>query len=260
MRRSSTGRAWARSTTTIRSPRSRSTTSRSRRATAARWWPTSRSRSARSAGGPCRSTTRRRTAPRRRRATTSAPAEPSSSLAGETTKTVTVTVNGDTLDEANESYIVNLSNPSNAAVTDGQGLGTITDDDAMPALVIDDVSVTEGDTGTTNASFTVSLSSPSGQTVTANFATANGTATAPADYAAAAGTVTFTAASDEDDHGRGQQRHDRRGQRDLLRQPLERDERDDRGQPGRRHDHRRRRPADALDQRRRRSPKATRAR
>ena len=115
-------------------------------------------------------------------------------LAGETTKTVTVTVNGDTLDEANESYFVNLSNPSNAAVTDGQGLGTITDDDAMPALVIDDVTVTEGDTGTTNANFTVSLSSPSGQTVTAGFSTANGTAVAPGDYTARTGqTVTFTA-------------------------------------------------------------------
>ena len=103
-------------------------------------------------------------------------------------------VNGDTLDEANESYFVNLSNPSNAAVTDGQGLGTITDDDAMPALVIDDVTVTEGDTGTTTANFTVSLSSPSGQTVTVQFATANGTAIAPGDYTARTRTrVTFTA-------------------------------------------------------------------
>ncbi len=114
-------------------------------------------------------------------------------LAGETTKTVTVQVNGDTLDEANESYFVNLSNPSNAAVTDGQGLGTITDDDAMPALVIDDVTVTEGDAGGTTANFTVSLSSLSGQTVTAQFATANGTATAPGDYTARTGTVSFSA-------------------------------------------------------------------
>ena len=113
--------------------------------------------------------------------------------AGETTKTVTVQVNGDTLDEANESYFVNLSNPSNATVTDGQGLGTINDDDAMPSLVIDDVSVTEGDAGTTNANFTVSLSSLSGQPVNVDFATANGTATAPGDYTARTGTLTFTA-------------------------------------------------------------------
>ena len=113
--------------------------------------------------------------------------------AGETTKTVTVQVNGDTLDEANESYFVNLSNPSNATVTDGQGLGTINDDDPMPSLVIDDVSVTEGDAGTTNANFTVSLSSLSGQSVTVDFATANGTAIAPGDYTARTGTLTFTA-------------------------------------------------------------------
>ena len=151
-------------------------------------------------------------------------------LAGETTKTVTVTVNGDTLDEANESYFVNLSNPSNAAVTDGQGLGTITDDDAMPSLVIDDVTVTEGDTGTTNANFTVSLSSPSGQTVTAGFATANGTAVAPGDYTARTGSCFLhRRPADEDDHHRRQPRHDRRSQRDLLRQPLESHERDHRG-------------------------------
>ncbi len=113
--------------------------------------------------------------------------------AGETTRTVTVQVNGDTLDEANESYFVNLSNPSNATVTDGQGLGTITDDDAMPSLVIDDVSVTEGDAGTTNANFTVSLSSLSGQPVNVDFATANGTAIAPGDYTARTGVLTFTA-------------------------------------------------------------------
>ncbi len=144
--------------------------------------------------------------------------------AGETTKTVTVQVNGDTLDEANESYFVNLSNPSNATVTDGQGLGTINDDDAMPSLVIDDVSVTEGDTGTTNANFTVSLSSPSGQTVTVGFATANGTAVAPGDYTARTRTHRDVRRrpADEDGHRRGQRRHDRRGQRDLLRQPLER--------------------------------------
>ena len=42
----------------------------------------------------------------------------------------------------------------------------------------------------------------------------------------------------------------RRDRRDLLRQPLQPDQRDDRRQPGRRHDHRRRRAARALDRRR----------
>ena len=48
---------------------------------------------------------------------------------GETTKTVTVTVKGDITDEANETFVVNLSNPINATIADGQGQGTITDND-----------------------------------------------------------------------------------------------------------------------------------
>ena len=52
--------------------------------------------------------------------------------AGVTTQTVTVLVNGDLLDELNETFFVDLSSPSNATLGDGQGLGTITDDDPEP--------------------------------------------------------------------------------------------------------------------------------
>ena len=48
---------------------------------------------------------------------------------GETSKTVTVLVNGDTLFEPNETFFVNLSNPVNAKIGDGQGKGTIINDD-----------------------------------------------------------------------------------------------------------------------------------
>ena len=48
---------------------------------------------------------------------------------GPLTMTVTVAVNSDTLDEPNESFFVNLTNATNTAVADAQGLGTITDDD-----------------------------------------------------------------------------------------------------------------------------------
>jgi hypothetical protein len=61
-----------------------------------------------------------------------------------------------------------------------------------PALSIDDVAVTEGNGGTTTATFTVTLAPISGQTVTVDFATADGTATtANNDYVAATGTLTF---------------------------------------------------------------------
>ena len=52
----------------------------------------------------------------------------------QTTQSVSVTVNGDTLNEADETYFVDLSNPTNATITDGQGVGTITDDDPPDAL------------------------------------------------------------------------------------------------------------------------------
>src|SRR5262249_46918368 len=87
-------------------------------------------------------------------------------------------------DDANETFLVNLSPPTNATSADGQGVGTITDDDPTPTLAINDVTVTEGNTGTVNANFTVRLSAASGRTVTVKYATANGTATAPADYTA----------------------------------------------------------------------------
>src|SRR5205814_652388 len=48
---------------------------------------------------------------------------------GQTTKTVSVAVLGDTLDEPNETFTVNLSAPTNATVSDAQGQGTITNDD-----------------------------------------------------------------------------------------------------------------------------------
>jgi hypothetical protein len=110
---------------------------------------------------------------------------------GETTKTITVLVKGDVLDEPNESYFINLTNPTNATISDNQGVGTINDDDATPSLSINDVSVTEGNAGTVNAVFTVMLSAASGQTVTVDFATANGTALQPGDYTSTSGTLTF---------------------------------------------------------------------
>ena len=113
---------------------------------------------------------------------------------GQTAKGIAVLVTGDTLDEANETFLLNLSSPTNATLADAQGIGTITDDDATPTLSVSDCTVTEGNSGTANCAFTVSLSAAAGQTVTVSRATTNGTATAPGDYTAlAAATLTFTA-------------------------------------------------------------------
>jgi hypothetical protein len=109
--------------------------------------------------------------------------------AGETSKTITVDVNGDTKFEANETFFVNLSNAMGATITDGQGQGTINNDDAMPSISINDVAVTEGNAGTTPATFMVTLSAVSGVTTTVNYATSDGTAAGGSDYVAIGSTV-----------------------------------------------------------------------
>ncbi|HEX6899001.1 MAG TPA: Calx-beta domain-containing protein [Thermoanaerobaculia bacterium] len=111
-------------------------------------------------------------------------------LAGETTKTVNVPVIGDLIDEMNETVAATLTNAAGAPLGDGNGTGTIVDNDTAN-MTINDVSVQEPTSGTTPATFTVTLSKQSSHTVTVNYATANGTATAGVDYVAASGTLTF---------------------------------------------------------------------
>src|SRR6185312_161734 len=79
----------------------------------------------------------------------------------------------------------NVTNVTGATVTDGQGQGTIVNDDAAPNLTVNDVSLNEGNAGTTTFAFTVSLSAPApAGGVTFDIATADGTAIAPGDYTA----------------------------------------------------------------------------
>ncbi len=106
--------------------------------------------------------------------------------AGQASKSFNITINGDTTVEPDETFSVNLSNPVNATISKAQGIGTILNDDVapVPTLSINDVTVTEGNSGTSLATFTVSLSAPSSNTVSFNVATANGTAAAGSDYVA----------------------------------------------------------------------------
>ncbi len=116
-------------------------------------------------------------------------------LAGQTNTTLTVNIKGDTDVEPNETFFVNLSNPQGAIVARGQGIGTILNDDrempVLPALVVDDVSVSEGDAGLVEAIFPVHLSAPSTVAVAVDFATLDGTALAGSDYADTHGTLTL---------------------------------------------------------------------
>lgn len=108
-------------------------------------------------------------------------------------RTVVVPVAGDATDEPDEAFALNLSNATNAAIGDGTGVGTITDDDAQAALSVADAETIEGDGGTGTLVFPVTLSAPSGFPVTVDFATASGTAAAPGDFTAASGTLSFPA-------------------------------------------------------------------
>ena len=108
-----------------------------------------------------------------------------------TSQVVPVTIVGNLALEPNETFSVTLSAPNNATIDDGTGIVTISDDDAPPTITITDASVTEGNSGTTPATFTVTLSHASGNSVTVQYATANGTATAGADYTPGSGTLTF---------------------------------------------------------------------
>jgi subtilisin-like proprotein convertase family protein len=109
---------------------------------------------------------------------------------GEATKTITVLVNGDDVFEGEETFMVNLTSPTGATISDGEGLGTIRNDDAAPTVTINDISHAEGNFGPTAFIFTVTKSS-SNSSATVDFATANGTAIEPGDYTAANGTVHF---------------------------------------------------------------------
>src|SRR5205814_3929159 len=104
---------------------------------------------------------------------------------GVTTQNISIAVVNDTLDEDDETIQVALSSPTNATLgATPTHTYTILDDDPLPSLSINDVTVSEGNSGTTNANFTVTLSTASSKTVTVNYATADGTATAPANYVA----------------------------------------------------------------------------
>ncbi len=119
---------------------------------------------------------------------------------GETDKTITIDVEGDTVFEPDEAFTVTLSNPTGGAlIGDASGAGTIQNDDVAPAtgsVSVSDVSVTEGDAGTSILTFTLTRTGGTGA-FDVNYATSNGglpdhaSATAGSDYLAASGTVSF---------------------------------------------------------------------
>lgn len=112
---------------------------------------------------------------------------------GTTTQAIQVPIIGDTLDEPNETFSVVLSDPANGStIVKAIGLANIIDNDPPPKVSINDVSVDEGNAGSTSLVFTLSLSEPSGKSITANYSTSNVSAIAGTDYVASSGTAAFS--------------------------------------------------------------------
>jgi len=105
-------------------------------------------------------------------------------LQGETTKTVTIEVAGDSTLEFDESFSITLANPSNAKITTATAYGLIISDDVYPQLAIaaDNLSVTEGQSGSTSYTFTVTRRGDLSVTSSAAW-TVNGSGSTPADAA-----------------------------------------------------------------------------
>jgi len=108
-------------------------------------------------------------------------------LAGVTSQTITVPILEDTLNEGDETFTVTLSNAFNATLADDTGIGTIADND-MPILSIDDTGVVET---AGNAVFTVTRTGDTNTVVSVDYASADGSAFAAADYTAVTGPLTF---------------------------------------------------------------------
>ena len=109
--------------------------------------------------------------------------------AGNTTGTLTVNTIEDGDHEANETYSVILSNPSNATITDATGAGTITEDDGQPVITMGNQSAAEGD----SIPFLPTLSHISYENITFDYITQmSGEAISGVDYIHTGGTITIT--------------------------------------------------------------------
>jgi hypothetical protein len=112
---------------------------------------------------------------------------------GEVAKTVRVPIVTDSVDELNETFTLNLSNPVNASIFAAVGTGMIIDDDAVaaPAVSVADVQMRRGLTGARSMVFTLSLNSAQQTPVSVQASTANLTALVGRDYRAKTELLTF---------------------------------------------------------------------
>ncbi len=113
------------------------------------------------------------------------------------TKTATVSVTGDETVELDESFSIQLGSPSNSGVMVAASPQTVTlsNDDAA-SFAIENVTLAEGNSGTTNYTFNVTLNAAVDSAVSVDFASADDTAMS-SDYTAKNGTLNFTGTANE---------------------------------------------------------------
>lgn len=113
---------------------------------------------------------------------------------GELSKTISIPIINDNIYEGEtETFTLTLSGPTGSAIVSGPSTTTIkiADNQFKPFVVGSNVRISEGDSGTKNAAVNVTLANASFETITVDYATANGSATAGDDYVATSGTLTF---------------------------------------------------------------------
>ena len=110
--------------------------------------------------------------------------------ANTTEATITVPIIDDPLNENEESFTVTLSNPTGVVIFDATAVVAIRDDDGLPRFSVAPATANENDPG---AAFSVTLSHPSSQITTVQYATFDNTARHPDDYTAVPGTLTVAA-------------------------------------------------------------------
>ncbi len=117
--------------------------------------------------------------------------------AGDTQRTVSVVIVADTTYEPDEAFTVTLTNPTGAALLRSEATGTIINDDDPPTISVADATVVEGDRGSTDLTFEVTLSAVSAIDAAVSYTTNDGSAVSGIDFAASSGRITVVAGTTE---------------------------------------------------------------
>lgn len=110
----------------------------------------------------------------------------------QTVRNIVVSVRGDSVYELAEDFRVVLSDPSLGTLTKPVGTATLLNDDPLGIIRINDASVTEGNSGITNANFLVTLSNVTQPIVRVRYATRSISGRSGGDFITHTGTLTFT--------------------------------------------------------------------